>query len=163
MRKAAQIAGAAAIAAMLLSGCGSSSDKGSDSTPSKAPKSEPSTPGGDGKAADAKAFEGAWTTGPADSPLVLVVAHGTVAFADGHKTACMGKVQKLGGMTVAALTCPKGDNARTVGTLKPGSDGKTLTVDWKSGPTEKYTKSTDGSVKIPDMPNLPDVPSMPSS
>ncbi|MFJ9851450.1 hypothetical protein [Streptomyces sp. NPDC101150] len=159
MRKAAQIAGAAAIAAMLLSGCGSSGDKGSDSTPSKAPESVPSTPGGGDKATDGKAFEGAWKAGSADSPLVLVIAHGTVALADGQKTACMGKVQGMAGMTVAALTCTKGDNTRTMGTLKPGSDGKTLTVDWKNGPTEKYTKSSDGSVKIPDMPKLPSMPS----
>ncbi|MFG2208474.1 hypothetical protein [Streptomyces sp. NPDC048638] len=163
MRKATQIAGAAAIAAMLLSGCGSSGDKGSDSTPSKAPESGPSTPGGDGagdgKTTGGKAFEGAWKAGSADSPLILMITKGTVALADGHKTACMGKVQEMGGMTAAALTCTKGDDTRTMGTLKPGSDGKTLTVSWKNGPTEKYTKSTDGSVKIPDMPKLPSMPS----
>ncbi|ARF56023.1 hypothetical protein [Streptomyces gilvosporeus] len=161
MRKAAQIVGAAAVAAMLLSGCGSSgdkgADKGSDSAPSKAPESGASTPGG--QATGGKALDGAWKAGSAQSPLVLVVAHGTVALADGHKTACMGKVQEMAGMTMAALKCTKGDNSRTMGTLKPGADGKTLTVHWKNGPTEQYTKSTDGSVKIPDMPNLPSMPS----
>ncbi|MEU9111980.1 hypothetical protein AB0D04_09355 [Streptomyces sp. NPDC048483] len=160
MRKAAQIAGAAAIAAMLLSGCGSSGDKGSDSAPSKAPESGPSTPGGGDKPADGKAFEGAWKAGSADSPLVLGITQGTVVFAEGHKTACVGKIQEMGGMTMAALKCTKGDDkTRTMGALKPSSDGKTLTVSWKNGPTEKYTKSTDGSVKIPDMPKLPSMPS----
>ncbi|WP_053925051.1 hypothetical protein [Streptomyces chattanoogensis] len=159
MRKAAQIAGAAAVAAMLLSGCGSSGDKGSDSAPSKAPESGPSTPGGGDKAPGGKAFEGPWKAGSADSPLVLVVSHGTVAFAEGHKTACMGKVQEMGGTAMAVLTCSKGDDSRTMGTLRPGSDGKTMTVEWKNGPTEKYTKVTDGSVKVPDMPKMPDMPS----
>ncbi|WP_432143841.1 hypothetical protein [Streptomyces sp. bgisy084] len=150
MRKAAQIAGAAAIAAMLLSGCGSSggNDNGKDSTPSKSPDHAPSTPD---KPADPAAFEGSWKSGPK----ILVVSKGTVAFSNGHKAACLGKVQEMAGMTMTALKCTDGDTTRTMGTLKPGADGKTLTVDWKNGPTEKYTKSADDSVKIPDMPEMP--------
>ncbi|MCF3175286.1 hypothetical protein IPZ61_18420 [Streptomyces sioyaensis] len=155
MRKAAQIAGAAAIAAMLLSGCGSSGDTGSDSKPSKAPQDAPSTPGGADKSAGAGAVEGAWKGGSGSKPLILVVSKGTVAFSNGHKAACLGKVQEMGGVTMAALKCTDGDTTRTMGTLKPGADGKTLTVDWKNGPTEKFTKSSDDSVKIPDMPQLP--------
>jgi len=153
VRKAAQIAGAAAIAAMLLSGCGSSGDTGTgnDSKPSKSPDA-PSTPD---KPAGAGAVEGAWKAGSAGSPQVLVISKGTVAFSNGHKAACLGKVQEMAGMTMAALKCTDGDTTRTMGTLKAGADGKTLTVDWKNGPTEKYTKSSDGSVKIPDMPQLP--------
>ncbi|PNE36760.1 MULTISPECIES: hypothetical protein [Streptomyces] len=160
MRKAAQFAGAAAIAALLLSGCGSSGASGKDATtPSKAPQDAPSTAGGgDGKAADPTAVEGAWKGGTPASPLVLVVAKGTVAFSNGHKSACMGKVEKMAGMTMAVLKCTDGDTTRTMGTLKPGADGKTLTVNWKSGPTEKYTKTDDGSIKVPDMPKLPDMP-----
>ncbi|MGX1853723.1 hypothetical protein OIU91_24405 [Streptomyces sp. NBC_01456] len=155
MRKAAQIAGAAAIAAMLLSGCGSSGDTGSDSKPSKAPQDAPSTPGGTGKSAGTGAVEGAWKSGSAGKPLILVISQGTVAFSNGHQAACLGKVQEMGGMAMAVLKCTDGDTTRTMGTLKPGADGKTLTVDWKNGPTEKFTKSSDGSVKIPDMPQLP--------
>ncbi|MGW8553505.1 hypothetical protein [Streptomyces tubercidicus] len=157
MRKAAQIAGAAAIAAMLLSGCGSSggNDNGNDSKPSKSPEQPPSTPD---KPADAAAFEGAWKAGTEKSPLILVIQKGTVAFSNGHKAACLGKVQEMAGMTMAAVKCTDGDTTRTMGTLKPGADGKTLTVDWKNGPTEKYTKSSDGSVKIPDIPQMPDMP-----
>ncbi|MER0480759.1 hypothetical protein ABR737_20850 [Streptomyces sp. Edi2] len=153
MRKAAQIAGAAAIAAMLLSGCGSSGDNGSgnDSKPSKSPDA-PSTPD---KPAGAGAVEGAWKAGTKSSPLILVISKGTVAFSNGHKAACLGKVQEMAGMTMAAIKCTDKDTTRTVGTLKPAADGKTLTVDWKNGPTEKYTKSSDGSVKVPDMPQLP--------
>lgn len=154
MRKAAQIAGAAAIAAMLLSGCGSSGG-GSDSKPSKTPEAAPSTPGDADKPASPAGVEGAWKTGSSGSPLILVITKGTVAFSNGHKAACLGKVQEMAGMTMAVLKCTDGDTTRTMGTLKPGSDGKTLTVDWKNGPTEKYTKSSDGSVKIPDMPELP--------
>ncbi|MFF8314109.1 hypothetical protein ACF05W_20310 [Streptomyces lydicus] len=155
MRKAAQFAGAAAVAAMLLSGCGSSGDTSSDAKPSKTPEAAPSTPGGADKPASPDAMEGAWKGGSSSSPLILVITKGTVAFSNGHKSACLGKVQSMAGMTMAALKCTDGDTTRTMGTLKPGSDGKTLTVDWKNGPTEKYTKSGDGSVKIPDMPELP--------
>lgn len=155
MRKAAQIAGAAAIAAMLLSGCGSSGNGGTDSKPSKTPEAAPSTPGGADKPASPSAVEGAWKAGSDSSPLVLVITKGTVAFSNGHKSACLGKAQEMAGMTMVALKCTDGDTTRTTGTLKAGSDGKTLTVNWKNGPTEKYTKSSDGSVKIPDMPELP--------
>ncbi|AZS72593.1 hypothetical protein DDE74_17880 [Streptomyces lydicus] len=153
MRKAAQIAGAAAIAAMLLSGCGSSggNETGNDSKPSKSPDAAPSTPGGADKPASPAAVEGAWKS----NQLILVITKGTVAFSNGHKAACLGKVQEIAGMTMAAVKCTDGDTTRTMGTLKPGADGKTLTVDWKNGPTEKYTKSSDGSVKIPDMPEMP--------
>ncbi|MEU8915931.1 MULTISPECIES: hypothetical protein [Streptomyces] len=157
MRKAAQIAGAAAIAAMLLSGCGSSggNETGNDSKPSKSPDAAPSTPGGADKPASPAAVEGAWKSGPTSNQLILVITKGTVAFSNGHKAACLGKVQEMAGMTMAAVKCTDGDTTRTMGTLKPGADGKTLTVDWKNGPTEKYTKSSDGSVKIPDMPEMP--------
>ncbi|MFB6605077.1 hypothetical protein ACFCXR_12930 [Streptomyces noursei] len=160
MRKAAQFAGAAAIAALLLSGCGSSGDSGKDaSTPSKTPPTAPSgAGGGDEKAADPSAIEGAWKGGTAASPLVLVVAKGTVAFSNGHQSACMGKVEKMAGMTMAVLKCTDGDTTRTMGTLKTGADGKTLTVNWKNGPTDTYTKTEDGSVKVPDLPKLPDLP-----
>ncbi|MGW1376554.1 hypothetical protein ACWD6P_20120 [Streptomyces sp. NPDC002446] len=158
MRKAAQIAGAAAIAAMLLSGCGSSGGNDSDSKPSKTPEAAPSTPGEADKPASPTAVEGAWKTGSGSSPQILVISKGTVALSNGHKAACLGKVQEMAGMTMAVIKCTDGDTTRTMGTLKPGSDGKTLTVDWKNGPTEKYTKSTDGSVKIPDMPEMPSMP-----
>ncbi|KUL36234.1 hypothetical protein ADL22_25290 [Streptomyces sp. NRRL F-4489] len=164
MRKAVQFAGAAAVAALLLSGCGSGSGgdsgkKDGATAPGNAPETAPtSAGGGDGKAADPAAVEGAWKAGTAAAPLVLVVAKGTVAFSNGHQAACMGTVQKIAGASVAVLKCTDGDTTRTMGTLRPGADGKTLTVDWKNGPTEKYTRSTDGSIKIPDMPKLPDLP-----
>ncbi|TJZ51930.1 hypothetical protein FCH28_18890 [Streptomyces piniterrae] len=163
MRKATQIAGAAAIAAMLLSGCGSSGgDK--ETPPSKSPESGPSTPGGADKPANGAAVDGAWEADSSDGKLILAITKGTVALSNGTKAACLGKVQEMAGTTMAALKCTNGDDTRTMGTLKPGADGKSLTVDWKNGPTEKYTKSTDGSVKIPDMPELPSgVPSMPKS
>ncbi|MFI0711002.1 hypothetical protein ACH4SK_10155 [Streptomyces inhibens] len=155
MRKAAQIAGAAAIATMLLSGCGSSGNTGSDSKPSKTPEAAPSTPSDADKPAGPTSVEGAWKAGSDKSPMILVITKGTVAFSNGHKAACLGKVQEMAGVSMAVLKCTDGDTTRTMGTLKPGSDGKSLTVNWKSGPTEKYTKSSDGSVKIPDMPQLP--------
>lgn len=160
MRKAAQIVGAAALAAMLLSGCGSSSDTGSDDKPEARPESSaPPAPDGADKPADSAALEGAWETESGGEPLILVITKGTVALSQGHTTACLGKVQEMAGVTMAAVKCTSGDDTRTMGTLKPGADGKSLTVDWKGGPTEKYTKSANDKVKIPDLPELPDMPS----
>ncbi|UQA94647.1 hypothetical protein [Streptomyces halobius] len=155
MRKATQVVGAAAIAAMLLGGCGGSGGDKRDSPASKAPESAPSAPEGADKPANSAAVEGAWEAKSADGKLILAIAKGTVALSNGTKTACLGKVQNMAGVTAAVLKCTDGDDTRTTGTLKPSADGKSLTVDWKNGPTEKYTKSTDGSVKIPDMPELP--------
>lgn len=155
MRKATQIAGTAAIAAMLLSGCGSSGGGDKDTPASKSPESAPSTPGGADKPANSTAVEGAWEAKTADGKLILAISKGTIALSNGTKAACLGKVQELAGRTMAALKCTTGDDTRTMGTFKPGADGKSLTIAWKNGPTEKYTKSTDGSVKIPDMPDMP--------
>ncbi|MCB5907905.1 hypothetical protein [Streptomyces pinistramenti] len=156
MRKAAQIAGAAALAAILLSGCGSSGDSNSGNKDGKQPEpTAPTAPDGAGKPADGGSLDGAWQTESAGDPLILAISNGTVALSQGHKTACLGKVEKMGGMAVAALKCTTKDDTRTMGTLTPGSDGTSLTVSWKGGPTEKYARSTDGKVKIPDLPELP--------
>ncbi|MFI7100051.1 hypothetical protein ACIBK8_11905 [Streptomyces sp. NPDC050161] len=156
MRKAVQIAGATALVAMLLSGCGDSGGSNSGNKEGKQPETTaPTAPDDAGKPADGGSLDGAWQTKAGDDPLILVVSKGTVALSQGHKTACLGKVEKMGGMAMAALKCTTGDDTRTMGTLKPSSDGTSLTVDWKSGPTEKYTRSTDGKVKIPDLPELP--------
>ncbi|MFF9480899.1 hypothetical protein [Streptomyces sp. NPDC014733] len=152
MRKAAQIAGAAALAAMLLSGCGSS---GSSEDEPAGGKPASSAPDAGGKPAEGTAVEGAWETEEGGEPLILVFKNGTAALSRGHKAGCLGKVQQMGGMSMVALKCTDGDTSRTMGTLRPAADGKSLTVSWKGGPTEKYQRSADGKVKIPDLPELP--------
>ncbi|MFD9814311.1 hypothetical protein [Streptomyces sp. NPDC059080] len=154
MRKAAQITGAAALAAMLLSGCGSSGGNSEDK-PGKQETTAPSAPDAGGKPSEGAALEGAWETKEGGDPLILVFKNGTAALSRGHKAGCLGKVQSMAGMSMVALKCTDGDTSRTVGRLKPGADGKSLTVSWEGGPTEKFQRSTDGKVKVPDLPELP--------
>ncbi|MFE7659381.1 hypothetical protein [Streptomyces celluloflavus] len=153
MRKAAQAVGTAALAAILLGGCGSG-DTGDGK--GGGPRPESASPDrGAGTPAGGSAIEGAWEAKSAHGKLILAITHGTVALSDGHKTACLGTVQEPAGVTTAVLKCTDGDTTRTRGTLRPAADGRSLSVSWQSGPAETYTKSTDGSVRMPDLPRLP--------
>ncbi|KOG51556.1 hypothetical protein ADK76_35510 [Streptomyces griseoflavus] len=159
MRKAAQIAGTAAVAALLLSGCGSSSEGGKDGAadrPGKAPAATPSQgTGGDRPAEGAGSLDGAWTARTGDSHLTLVIYRGTASMGLGADTAsaCQGKIEQAGA-TVIALKCMGGHTTRTLGTVTPGGDGRTLTVKWKGGPTDAFTKA-EGKLRLPGMPSLP--------
>ncbi|MFC6067570.1 hypothetical protein [Streptomyces ochraceiscleroticus] len=140
MRKAAQIAGAAAIAAMLLSGCGSSSEGDEESKPSQS---------ADGADKPASGIDGAWQSKSANGTVTLAVIGESATLSTG-KTACQGTVQDMG-TTMLALKCSDGDDTRSMGTVK--QTGDKLTVSWKNGPTEEFTK-TEGKVEIPK-PDLP--------
>jgi hypothetical protein len=156
VRKAAQAAGTAVLAAILLSGCGSGDTGDGKDGKDGRPQSESAPPDrGTGTPADGSAVEGAWEAKSAHGKLILAITHGTVALSDAHRTACLGTVQEPAGVTTAVLKCTDGDTTRTRGTLRPAADGKSLSVSWQSGSTEKYTKSTDGSVRMPDLPTLP--------
>lgn len=178
MRKAAQIAGTAAMAALLLSGCGGGSGSGSGSgddqrdaaggtgtAPAATPSRTPGSPAGDGSTGDGRdgggtgSLDGAWTTTTGDSHLTLVIYRGIASLGLGADTgsACQGKVETAG-TTVIALKCMGGHTTRTLGTVKPGADGKTLKVSWKGGPTDDFTKA-EGKLKLPEMPSLPGGPS----
>ncbi|UNO41285.1 hypothetical protein [Streptomyces sp. MST-110588] len=162
MRKAAQIVGAAAVAAWLLTGCGSG---GSKETPAKATSPEPSSPSQPG-GADEKpsqggdaALEGAWQAKTDGATITLVLFKGTASLGTGADsgTVCQGKTQEMMGATMVALKCTGKDTSRTMGTLKPGADGKSLKVSWRGGPTDDFTKA-DTKIKLPKMPDLPKVP-----
>ncbi|MFD7665200.1 hypothetical protein [Streptomyces sp. NPDC059788] len=164
MRKAAQIAGTAVVAALLLSGCGSGGGGGrSDAAgePGKAPAASPSQPAGDKPADGPSALDGAWTARTGDSHLTLVIYRGIASMGLGNDsgTACQGKVETMG-VTMIALKCMGGHATRTMGTVKPGADGRTLKVSWKGGPTDDFTKA-EGKLKLPGMPSLP--PGTPAS
>lgn len=154
MRKAAQIAGAATVAAMLLSGCGSSGKTGGADAPSTSPAPAAPTQGAD-KPAAGSALDGAWTAKTGDSDLTLVIYRGTASMGlgAGSNVACQGKVETMG-VTVIALKCMGGHTTRTMGTAKPAADGKTMKVSWKGGPTDDFTKA-EGKLKLPTMPSLP--------
>ncbi|POX41763.1 hypothetical protein C3486_07380 [Streptomyces sp. Ru73] len=141
MRKAAQIAGAAAIAALLLSGCGSGGG-GEESKPSPSASA-------DGADKTAKGLDGAWQSKSANGTVTLGIIGESATLAAG-KTACQGAVQDMG-TTMLALKCDGGDDTRSMGTVKQA--GGKLTVSWKNGPTEEFTKA-EGKVEIPK-PDLP--------
>ncbi|WP_206506487.1 hypothetical protein [Streptomyces chrestomyceticus] len=163
MRKAAQIAGTAAIAALLLSGCGSGSGDGkrdaaggAGTAPAATPSQSPDGPAGDGSGDGGTGrLDGAWTATTGDSHLTLVIYRGIASLGLGADTgsACQGKVETVG-TTVIALKCMGGHTTRTLGTVTPGADGRTLKVSWKGGPTDDFTKA-EGKLKLPGMPSLP--------
>ncbi|GAA0493621.1 hypothetical protein [Streptomyces olivaceiscleroticus] len=140
MRKAAQIAGAAAIAALLLSGCGSSSEGGKESTPS------PSKPADGDKAAGG--IDGAWQTQSGDGTVTLAIIGESATLTVG-KTVCQGKVRDMG-TTMLALQC-NGNDTRSMGKVR--RLGSELDVEWKGGLNESYEKAK-GKVEIPK-PDLP--------
>ncbi|WP_030022218.1 hypothetical protein [Streptomyces monomycini] len=172
MRKAVQIAGTASMAALLLSGCGGSGDgsRGADgkrdtaggagTAPAATSSQAPDGPAGDGPTGDGSTgggtsgLDGAWTATTGDSHLTLVIYRGIASLGLGADTgsACQGKVEKAG-PTVIALKCMGGHTTRTLGTVKPGADGRKLKVSWKDGPTDTFTKA-EGKLKLPGMPSL---------
>ncbi|GCD44866.1 hypothetical protein [Streptomyces paromomycinus] len=170
MRKAVQIAGTAAIAALLLSGCGSGGGDGkrdaaggTGTAPAASPSQTPGGPAGDGSGGDGSGvdgsgtsrLDGAWTATTGDSHLTLVIYRGIASLGLGADTgsACQGKVETVG-TTVIALKCMGGHTTRTLGTVTPGADGRTLKVRWKDGPTDDFTKA-EGKLKLLGMPSLP--------
>ncbi|MEU7224140.1 hypothetical protein [Streptomyces chrestomyceticus] len=158
MRKAAQIAGTAAIGALLLSGCGGGADGSRNDAAggqSKAPAATPSQTADGEPAGGTGRLDGAWTATTGDSHLTLVIYRGIASLGLGAETgsACQGKVETVG-TTVIALKCMGGHTTRTLGTVTPGADGRTLKVSWKGGPTDDFTKA-EGKLKLPGVPGLP--------
>ncbi|MBO0652077.1 hypothetical protein J1792_04475 [Streptomyces triculaminicus] len=145
MRKAVQITGAAVIAAVLMTGCGSSGGEKDKETgqpapteaskPADAPKDKPAeTPAKQVTAAD---LEGSWTNGGkhGDNSLqsyTFTKSHVVIA----GKATCTGQVvDNAQPVTLTMKNCP----GHTTGTVK-SFDGKSFTVAWDSGTQDKLTK-----------------------
>ncbi|MFD9789686.1 hypothetical protein ACFWXK_01920 [Streptomyces sp. NPDC059070] len=112
-------------------GGGSGSGSGSGSGP------------GSGKVA-AKDIAGAWAAVLQGKPTALVISGTTVALGGEHT--CTGTVND-NGMAMIELKCADGNTDRVAGMPSLGPDGKTLTVKWEGGTTDKFTKSElDGKV-----------------
>ncbi|GHG76106.1 hypothetical protein [Streptomyces griseocarneus] len=156
MRKAVQITGAAVIAAVLMTGCGSSGDDKDKETgqpaptgaskPAEAPKDKPAeTPAKPVKAAD---LAGSWGNGGkhADNSLQTYTFTKNMVVMAGKDT-CTGQVvDNAQPVTLTMKNCP----GRTTGTVK-GFDGKSLTVSWEGGKEDKLTKVNG----IPGLPAKP--------
>lgn len=171
MRTSARTAGAVAAiaaAALLVSGCGSSEDKGGGKEEgAKKPEASAPADGEKGEKPDASdpADEGG---GGADKPsenrpaklagiwkakgkqFVLTIAGDAVTLLR-EETNCTGRVMDAGEKTLV-LKCPNGTNEdRTNGTVAK-LEAKSLKVTWNGGATDVYSKVADAPVKLPEDP-----------
>ncbi|MDQ1009244.1 hypothetical protein QFZ82_003729 [Streptomyces sp. V4I23] len=142
MHKLVRMSAAAAglVAALALTGCGSSEsdDTGGGDKASAAPTESGDTGGGEGRPRD---IEGTWTGLSDGKPVALSVTQGKAALlADGH--ACTGEVQETGRQTLS-LKCADGNTDRTTGSVE-SNDGTTLVISWDAGKKDTLKKSDAG-------------------
>ncbi|MDF3293191.1 hypothetical protein [Streptomyces silvisoli] len=147
MRNAARITGAAIVAAVLVSGCGSSKNDGkqSDATPSAtASQAAPSA------SAPVVRLDGTWAGDNADGVKSLTVVGDKAAIAG--KTVCAGATVVVGGQTLLHLKCADHSTDHANGVVTPGSDGKTLSVNWGSS-TDTFSRTATKPI-IPSIDKL---------
>ncbi|MBT2384153.1 hypothetical protein [Streptomyces sp. ISL-11] len=162
MRKAVQITGAALIAAVLMTGCGSESggDKKDEATPAAdAPKQTP----GDAPAKDpakgpntsAAALAGAWSKGKlADKSMRILSFSGNAAALNAMTYACAGKVVDNAQPVTLTFNCKNGNTEYAQGTVK-SVNANSLTIAWASGKEDTFSKSVDEAGKPNGLPAKP--------
>lgn len=144
MIKAVRIAGAAAAAALLVTGCGNDGDGGdSKSDPSqKAPSAEQSSAPAEGDAGGEAS--GVYMSQSGGEAMVLSINSGKAVLVAG-KHNCTGEYADTGnksGNKMLMLKCADGNTDRTMGSVKASADGKTLTIDWDAGMDDTFTQVT---------------------
>ncbi|MFF4223008.1 hypothetical protein ACFYZH_09080 [Streptomyces abikoensis] len=163
MRKAVQITGAAAVAAVLMTGCGSSSDKGGDksketgaSAPATADSGKP-TPGGAATSTPAQRvsaadLKGGWSKGKLSDQSLLILSFAGNKVGLSGKTACSGTVvDNAQPVTLEITHCQDGSTDYSKGTVK-SFDGKSLTIAWASGKEDTLTKAVGADGKPAGLP-----------
>ncbi|NGN65911.1 hypothetical protein G5C51_18670 [Streptomyces sp. A7024] len=156
MRTSARFAGvaAAAVAALLVSGCSSGSDDGGDkgSETPKADQTKAPDGGGDAKVG-ADQLEGGWSTDAthADEGLrILAVSKGSAMLTG--KSTCTGKATDAG----LALKCNDGNTDFATGQVQ-SLEGKKLVIKWASGKEDTFTKTpNDIPTDLGDLPENPE-------
>jgi hypothetical protein len=156
-------AAAVVAAALMLTGCsgGSSTDAKKEPTASRtaslppapsasaAGSSTPSTTGSATASADGddvggastdstQTVEGVWLATVDGVKVQLVLGKGKAALTSDHL--CGGSYTDKGGVRLT-MTCMDGDKERTSGQGEMAADGKTLTVQWKNGQTDTFTRT----------------------
>ncbi|GAA2410174.1 hypothetical protein GCM10010420_43640 [Streptomyces glaucosporus] len=154
MRTSARYAGAAAAlaAVLLVGGCGSGGGESGDPEPKETARetAEPTQDAGDSPSKGG--VEGTWSTKNGADALVLSISNGQAALLG--ETACSGPVDTGADPVTFTLKCTDGSTDRTEGTVK-SVDGESLTVAWKSGSTDTFTK-VEVPTEIPtDIGDLP--------
>jgi hypothetical protein len=145
----------AVSAALALSGCSS----GGDNEGKKAPSNSPSATGLPGPAASTSAgpsasggasaspgatgdasqgVDGVWLAAEGSAKVQLVLGKGRAGLTSTHL--CGGTYTDHNGVGLT-LTCMDGDKERTDGHGVLAGDGKTLTVQWKNGPTDTFSRT----------------------
>ncbi|WP_431042821.1 hypothetical protein ACQUSR_13560 [Streptomyces sp. P1-3] len=134
MRKAAQITGAALIAAVLVTGCSSSNDDKDDKKSPIAGGQSNAPAGGDGSTAS-----GTYISQAAGSrPVSLVITGDKAAIAGPHL--CQGTYSN----NMLMLQCSDGNTDRTKGKVTVSDGGKTVTVDWDAlSENDTFTRTGD--------------------
>lgn len=147
-----------AVAAVLaLSSCGSSdsdgkkqpaasttvSAEGQQASPSTSAVPEPTAtmtaPVESAATGDAtQTVEGVWLAAQGSTKVQLVLGKGKAALTSTHL--CGGGYTDQDGIGLT-LTCMDGDTERASGHGVLASDGKTLTVQWKDGPTDVFSRT----------------------
>ncbi|MBC3989284.1 hypothetical protein H8N00_10415 [Streptomyces sp. AC563] len=158
VRKAAMIAGASALAALLVTGCGSDSDGDKDGdkakqTPSGAEQQPSDAPAeGDGNSAKVEGTYLSKDTGNGQR-IVLGVKDKTAFLAGPHT--CTGAYQQK----TLMLKCPDGNTDRTMGKVTTNADGS-LTVDWDALSQDDVLFPAKAGDAIPTPSGLPDIPDL---
>lgn len=151
----AGIAAVAVAAALALSGCSGGGDNEGKKAPTTSPSAtgrptaasstsaEPSASGtssaSPGTTGDpTQGVEGVWLATEGTAKVQLVLGKGKAGLTSTHL--CGGTYTDRDGIGLT-LTCMDGDKERTDGRGVLAGDGKTLTVQWKDGPTDTFSRT----------------------
>jgi hypothetical protein len=143
----------AAVAALVLTGCGSDEKKNDDPAKDRNPAADAPKEGGGG---DGK-IDGGWA-GHSDGKPVSLAVTGTKAVLIAEGTTCAGEVADHG-KKMLALKCADGSTARSMGTVE--IQGDTLVVSWDGGKKDSLKRAAGLPADLPT--NLPSLPALPGS
>ncbi len=138
MRNAVRITGAAMVAAVLVSGCSSSSNSGKAKPDDSAAPSQSAASAAPSASAPVVKLDGTWAGDNADGVKSLTVVGDKAAIAG--KTVCAGAAVVVGGQTLLHLKCADHSTDHANGVVTPDSDGKALSVNWGST-TDKFSRT----------------------
>ncbi|WP_260848623.1 hypothetical protein [Streptomyces sp. SLBN-118] len=136
------VAAAGLVAALALTGCGSSD---SDDAGKGTTSATPTEAGGDSGSASGS-IDGAWS-GVTDGKAVALSVSGKTAAVVGDGHVCTGEVTDHGGKPMLSLKCADGNTDRTMGSIE-SNDGSKLVISWDGGAKDTLSKTAPG--KLPE-------------
>ncbi|MGI5197149.1 hypothetical protein ACQEVY_26560 [Streptomyces sp. CA-288835] len=152
-RRQARIASVAAglAAALVLTGCSGSDDRGGDEASSPQPSAAASSADADGGsgggsgggAAGADGVEGSWVASKEGKLVALMVEGSKAALFSTGGSVCSGTAGGASGEQKIALKCTDGNKDRAAGVID-SVNSSTMKVTWEGFGEETYTRSEDG-------------------